>query len=409
MTTCLLRCAVRCFIGAFLSLMLFTSTGAQEPEQVVARIRLNSPKNKENPVFAEAGDVLTVLERQEETVLVQTPSGRRGNVRAQDVIPLAQSRKLYDDLIQKEPKNASLYASRALVWSIANDKQKVISDLTKAIQLGLQTPSVYINRGAAYATSGEYDRAIADYDKAIEKGYDHPSVFINRAVAHFAKGDANKAAEDFTRALEKNPKDEFARMQRGVAYQRLGQWDKAIADFNALIKMDEQNVEAISSRGFTHYLKGDSKQAVEDFTRVIELNPQSALAYNNRGYNRQVIGQYEKALADFNKAIELDPDYALAYQNKAWLLATCPDADIRDGKRAIAAAKKAGELRDWKAITDIKSLAAAYAEVGEFDKAVQWQKKAVDMAEGEAKTAEQELLKLYQAEAPFRFAAPPGG
>jgi tetratricopeptide (TPR) repeat protein len=99
----------------------------------------------------------------------------------------------------------------------------------------------------------------------------------------------------------------------------------------------------------------------------------------------------------------------LAYQNKAWLLATCPEEKIRDGKTAIAAAQKAGELREWKAITDIKSLAAAYAETGDFEKAIEWQKKAIEMAQGESKSGEEEMLKLYEAKSPFRFAPPAAG
>jgi hypothetical protein len=73
---------------------------------------------------------------------------------------------------------------------------------------------------------------------------------------------------------------------------------------------------------------------------------------------------------------------------------------------AFDAAKKAGGLREWKVISDVKSLAAAYAESGDFDRAVEWQKKAVAMAEGDGKTAEAELLKMYEAETPFRFAPP---
>ena len=389
----------------FLSLPAFAQ---DEPEQVVARVKLSSPNNEENPVFAEAGDILMVLNIKDKVALVQSPEGRRANVRRQDVVELTKSKPLYDQLIKETPNNPALYSSRAMVYSILNDQQQVIADLNMAMRLGSKTPSVYINRGAAYASLGEYEKAIADYSAAIEADYEHPSVFVNRAVTYMALGEAKKASDDLTVALKKDPKNEFALMQRGVAYQRQQQWDKAIADFTTLFEMDEKNIEAISSRGFTHYLKGDGKKAVEDFTTAIKINPESALAYNNRGFNRQTIGQYEEALADFNKAIELAPKYAMAYQNKAWLLATCPDEEVRDGKLAIEAARQAGELREWKVIPDLKSLAAAYAEVGDFDKAVQWQKKVVDMIENEeAKSGEQELLKLYQNKAPFRFTAPP--
>ena len=399
------------FVVLFALPLVCAPTFAQEeePQQLVARVRLTSPNNKEKPVFAEPGDILMVVELKDDLALVQSAEGRRANVRRQDVVELSKSKPLYDELIKEDPQNGGLYASRAMVYTLLEDRQQVIADLNAAMRLGVKTPSLWINRGAAYATLGEFDKAIADYSAAIKAGYKHPSVYVNRAVAQLAKGEAKLASDDLTVALKEDPKNEFALMQRGVAYQRQQAWDQAIADFTAVYNMDKKNIEAISSRGFTHYLKGDGKNAVADFTTAIKINPESALAYNNRGFNRQTIGQYKEAIADFDKAIELEPKYALAFQNKAWLLATCPDEKIRDGKRAIEAAMKAGELREWKAVTDVKSLAAAYAEVGDFEKAVEWQKKAVDMIENEeAKSGEQELLKLYQNKAPFRFSPPAG-
>jgi tetratricopeptide (TPR) repeat protein len=229
---------------------------------------------------------------------------------------------------------------------------------------------------------------------------------MNRAVALLSKGDAKEAIADFDEVVAAQPTSIFALLQRGIAHQQLQNWDKAIADFSAVMKLDPKHQQAISSRGYTYFLMNDPKSAVKDFSEVIKLNPKSALAYNNRGYNRQMYGEYKQALADFDKAIEVEPKFALAWQNKAWLLACCPDDKIRDGKLAFNAAKTAGELRDWKVISDVKSLAAAYAESTDFTRAVEWQKKAVAMAEGDAKTTEVELLKLYEAKTPFRFAPP---
>ncbi len=403
------------FAIAFVAAVIVTTASGQLPaqqsapqpgEQVIANVTLKSPSNKENPIFAEIGELMTITKQEKGRLLVQTTGGRNGYVRPVDVTPIKDAKPILDKLIKETPQDPWNYSTRALVWHFKEDKQQEIADLSMAIRLGIKSPSVLINRGVAYATTGEMDKAIADYDKAIEQGFDNHSVYMNRAVAYLSKGESKQAAEDFTRVIDAQPDSLFAYLQRGMAWQQEQLWDQAIADFTKVLELDPKHTQALSSRGFTHFLAGQPAKAVEDFTGVIKLNPKSALAYNNRGYNRQMIGQFAEAVADFDKAAELEPKYALAYQNKAWLLATCPDDKIRDGKTAVAAATKAGELREWKAITDIKSLAAAYAEVGDFDKAVQWQQKAVDMAEGEAKSGEQELLKLFQAKAPFRFAPP---
>ena len=87
----------------------------------------------------------------------------------------------------------------------------------------------------------------------------------------------------------------------------------------------------------------------------------------------------------------------------AWLRATCPDASYRDGKQAVTGATKACELSEWKNANAVDTLAAAYAETGQFDKAVEWQQKAIDLAPKEdTKEKGRRRLELYKAGKPYR-------
>lgn len=114
-------------------------------------------------------------------------------------------------------------------------------------------------------------------------------------------------------------------------------------------------------------------------------------------------GTYGAAVKDYERgypALKDDADFMNRY---AWLLATCPQDDVRDGAKAITLAQRAVELTDGKEAGFVDTLAAAYAETGDFAEAVKWQARAVALAPDEQELAAH--LRLYQAGRPYHEAA----
>ena len=146
-------------------------------------------------------------------------------------------------------------------------------------------------------------------------------------------------------------------------------------------------------------------ETISRMSNVIKLKPRSDIAYQIRGTAYRAKGEYDKAISDFNKAIELNPRNAKAYNGKAWLLATCRDAEYRNGTEAVELAKKAVELSPEGYILD--TLAAAYAEDGKFEDAITTQEKAIDLLkkEGQLKIMiDQGMkhLKSFKTNKPWR-------
>jgi tetratricopeptide (TPR) repeat protein len=158
--------------------------------------------------------------------------------------------------------------------------------------------------------------------------------------------------------------------------------------------------------------KRDYNGAIAAFTEALQLHPREASAYTGRGIAFKLKGDYPKAIADYTEAIRLLPKQgegpiaiatADAYSVLAWMLATCPDASLRDGKKALEYAKTSCDLTKSAEPAKFDALAAAYAETGNFIEAARWQKKALDSPDYEEDTAEAEQrLKLYQAKRPYR-------
>jgi tetratricopeptide (TPR) repeat protein len=143
---------------------------------------------------------------------------------------------------------------------------------------------------------------------------------------------------------------------------------------------------------------------VADYDRVIRIIPKDADDYAVRGRAYFKKGNYKEAASAFEKALQLSPNNDSALGRLALFRATCPDASLRNGKEAIRMSMRACELTGWKEPAAIFTLAAAYAEIGDFNQAVKYQTQGIEMssAYGPVLKEERERLALYRDHKPWR-------
>jgi tetratricopeptide (TPR) repeat protein len=395
--------------GPFLAaicLLAFAAAPAQEQEPRVARVEMQLKFGDDVVDIIEPGELLTVIGEKEQGFIILTHPGRRGMVEKANAVKLSEAVEIYDELIKQSPKEGRLYTQRAAAWWARGERQRALADFDQAIQLGYVEAHAFTSRGMFHTAVGNIDAALKDFNEAIEKNPKDEVPHINRAAVYLAQNKIDAALADYSRAIELNPKKAGNYQQRAVAYKMKGDVAASLADFNQALELDAKNVPALMGRGYIWFQQEKHKQAVDDFAAVIALDPTSAAAYNNRGFNQQLLGDAKNALADYNKALEIAPEYALCYQNKAWLLATSPDDAIRNGVEAVKAALKACELNKYHHPADLKALAAAYAETGEFELAIGWQEKAIKISPAEDKALEEKVLEQYQDKRPYRESPP---
>lgn len=230
-------------------------------------------------------------------------------------------------------------------------------------------------------------------EQALERG--------NRA---FQRGDYSEAIRHYTAALAENANSFDAYFNRGLAHSRRFDYAAAIKDFTRALEIDAEANEARLARGHAYLDHGNPQLALADFEDAIRRQALNYEAIEGRGWALHALGRYEAALADFEKAVAVAPKFAEGHNALAWLLATCPDDRLRNGKRAIEHASKALALATPADPRHYDTLAAAHAELGDFAKAVAYAEKALagtDLSPKE-RGAFEARLALYRGGKPYR-------
>ena len=170
------------------------------------------------------------------------------------------------------------------------------------------------------------------------------------------------------------------------------------------MKQSPKEAATYAARAQAYMGKKDYGKALDDYNTAIQLEPKQGWLYANRASAHAFMKNHAKSVEDCETALRLDPKSSLVNNAFAWVLATCPEAKIRDGKKAIELARKACELSAWKNWAFLDTLAAAYAEAGQFEQAIQWQKKALAMPEAAGPDADdaRARLKMYEQRQPYR-------
>lgn len=153
------------------------------------------------------------------------------------------------------------------------------------------------------------------------------------------------------------------------------------------------------------------EEAIGHLQRAVALRPGDPTAHYNLGSALfDTRGAVREALAQWGEALRLEPNLVPALNRSARVLATGPEAALRDGARAVELGEQAEKLTSQRDPAILDTLAAAYAEAGRFDDAVRTARAALELARSDGAMASSitARLALYEAHSPVRE-LPPGG
>lgn len=312
---------------------------------------------------------------------------------------IALEEKRYDDAIklitsalEKQPAANKLHYPLGMAYRSKGDMDKARYHLSKYGMVGVQPPD-----------------PLKAHLKNLMTGYWTHILAGKRA---FSAKRYQEAAEAFNKAVESEPEKVEAKINLGTTLAQLKKYEEAITRFRTALEIAPDNETAHFNLGMLYGYLGKHKEAIKHLQFVINKNPKDSQAYLALANALQSDQQFREAIAHYKTALSLDPGLTWGWVDLsvslgsvgqhaealrileeghsrlphdgpiahalAHLLAASPEINKRQGKRALELAAKVFKASNY--YEHARTVALAYAELNQCDKAVKWLEKAIALA-----------------------------
>ena len=268
--------------------------------------------------------------------------------------------------------------------------------------------------GNSFLALNRVEDAVAKYHAALALCADSADAHVGLGKVLIAKRQLDEAVNQFQIALRLQPDFPVAYNNLGYCYYLMGRSDDAIAQFRTARQLKPDFYEAQFNLAVCYLSAGRLDEAIAEYQEGLKVHPTDVDACYNLGTAYVRKKKPVEAMATYQKALDLEPQSVQARINLARILATWPDASIRNGARAVTLAEQANELSGGKDPVVLGTLATAYAEAGRFPDARSAARQALQLAQAQSNVALATELEseigLYEKNMPFHLGvAPPGG
>ncbi len=341
----------------------------------------------------------------------------------------------FEKAIELEPGNANYRLLRAVFLRSRKKLEDALAEVERVIARSPEDANALILQGEVLRDLGQVDKALKSFDHATELSPQTPGPYQSRGEIFRDQGEFEKAAEEFSKVLELQPGQVLSLIHRAEAYLRSNRLDEALADIEVVLEkqplvaahrlraeilanMDRigeaiVEMERISTArpdqvdlkirlALYYQVDQQPQKAIQVYNEILSRDDDHIEAFRGRGDAYLSVGEHAAAISDFEQALKLQPDDSALLNNLAWVLATSPEEKVRNGKRAVELATKACELTEYGQPHILSTLAAAFAESGDFQTAIQWSQKAVDMNDSEQGEQLAKELDSYRGGQPWR-------
>lgn len=319
-----------------------------------------------------------------------------------------------EKMLEKDPTNMfALEAATRALFSLEKFDEAV-KLLTTRIEKDPSTGAIYRTRARAYMVQRKNDEALADLNKALELDAKDADALILRSRLYLILGEVEKSSRDVSDALKIQPEAVEGVLMRSQVAAQEGRFADAISDMQLIVRFNPNDVDRVIDLAGLYQADKRPRLAIKLLDELLKQQPKLWRGLRVRGDAKLSINDHAGAIKDYEKSLELvradedrtDADYSGLLNNLAWVLSTSPQDAVRDGKRSLEYGLKACEATEYKAAHILSTLAACYAETGDFENARKWSAKAVELGEADDENQQLEQLKKelesYKENKPWR-------
>jgi tetratricopeptide (TPR) repeat protein len=246
---------------------------------------------------------------------------------------------------------------------------------------------------------------LAAYTKLVREDPRNPLRRDTLGTIHLRNGRLEEAAAELRASLTLNPDSAPTHYNLGLTLASGQKFAEAAKEFSEAIRLAPDHAQAHNNLGAVLHFLGNLEEAGRHYRQAVSLRPDNVEAVNNLA--RLLVQQRRpiEAVELFGRALAINQDFASALAGLAWLRSTS-ETSLRNGAEAVGLAERADRLTGHQDPSVLDALAAAYAEVGRFDRAVEVGREARAAAEraGLTNLASEigQRLELYQRKQPYR-------